>query len=97
MRLTVKERKKATAIVAPRYQKARKKDKGVILDEFIELTGYRRRYASYVLRSQGKRVWVNETTAVQGDVRKSIPRKRPKVYDAAVEEAPSEWYFLGST
>jgi len=27
MRLTVKERKKAAAIVAPRYQKARKKGK----------------------------------------------------------------------
>jgi hypothetical protein len=95
MRLTVRERKKATAIVGPRYQKARKKDKGVILDEFIELTGYSRRYASYVLRSQGKRVWVNETTVVKGDVRKSIPRKRPKVYDAAVEEALKKiWYIM---
>ena len=45
MRLTVKERKKATIIVAPRYQKGRKKDKSVILNEFIELTGYDRRYA----------------------------------------------------
>jgi len=53
MRLTAKERKKATAIVSPRYQKARKKDKGLILDEFTELTGYGRRYASHLLTTQG--------------------------------------------
>lgn len=40
MRLTMKERKKATAVVAARYQKSRKKEKGVILDEFTKLTGY---------------------------------------------------------
>ena len=71
MRLTVKERKKAAAIVAPRYQRARKKGKGVILDEFTKLTGFGRRYASYVLRSHGKRVWINGRTAIQGDVKKS--------------------------
>jgi len=37
MRLTVKERKKAVVIVSPRYQKARKKDKRVILDEFRDV------------------------------------------------------------
>ncbi len=31
MRLTMKERKKATAIADPRYQKARKKDNEVFL------------------------------------------------------------------
>ena len=84
MRLTVKERKKAAAIVAPRYQKARKKDKGVILDEFIELAGYGRRYASYVLRSHGKKVWINETTVMQGDIRKRTTRKKPHIYDSDV-------------
>ena len=95
MRLTVKERKKVTAIMAPRYQKARRKDKGVILNEFIELTGCSRRYASYVLRSHGKKVWIDERTVVQRDVRKRIPRKKPKVYDAAVEEALRKiWYIM---
>lgn len=87
MRLTVKERKKATAIVSPRYQKARKKDKRLILDEFTELTGYGRRYASYVLRSHGRKVWVNATTRIQGDVRKRVTRKKPPVYDNEVLEA----------
>jgi hypothetical protein len=95
MRLTVKERKKAAAIVAARYQKARKKDKTVILNEFIQLTGYGRRYASYVLRSHGKKVRLNETTVVQGDVRKSITRKKLKVYDATVEDALKKiWYIM---
>jgi len=87
MRLTVKERKKAVAIVSPRYQKARKKDKRLILDEFTELTGYGRRYASYVLRSHGRKVWVNATTRIQGDVRKRATRKKPPVYDNEVLEA----------
>lgn len=95
MRLTVKERKKATAIMAPRYQKARKKDKGVILNEFIELTGYGRRYASYVLRSHGRKVRLNKTTVVQGDVRERITRQKPRVYDAAVEdELKKIWYIM---
>lgn len=87
MRLTVNERKKATAIVAPRYQKARKKDKGVILDEFTELTGFDRRYASYVLRSHGKSVWIDRRTALQGDATKSRTRKKPPLYGSAVVEA----------
>ena len=87
MRLTVKERKKATAIVAPRYQKARKKDKRLILDEFTNLTGYGRRYASYVLRSHGRKVRINETTVLQGDIRKRKPRKKPPIYDNEVLEA----------
>jgi len=35
MRLTMKERKKAVSVVAPRYQKAKKKDKGIILNELL--------------------------------------------------------------
>jgi hypothetical protein len=37
MRLTMQGRKKVTAIMAPRYQKARKKGKGLILDSFTLL------------------------------------------------------------
>ena len=56
MRLTVSERQKATKITAARYQKAGKKKKGAILDEFIELTGYDRCYASYLLKNHGRKV-----------------------------------------
>ena len=84
MRLTMKERKKAAAIVAPRYRKAWKKEKGRILDEFTKLTGYGRRYASYVLRSHGKKVWINTDTVFVSDVRKRQRRKKERIYDDAV-------------
>jgi hypothetical protein len=95
MRLTMTERKKATAVVAIRYQKARKKEKGVILDEFTKLTGYGRRYAAYVLRCHGKKVRINKSYVIQGDIRKTARRKNPKVYDSAVEEALKKiWYIM---
>ena len=48
MRLTMKERRSVTAVVAKRYQKATKKHKGTILGEYTELTGYNRSYAAFV-------------------------------------------------
>ncbi len=86
MRLTMKERKKATAILAPRYQKARKKDKGQMLNEFIALTGYRRSYASYVLSTHGKRRRVSTNQVIQADVRRRISRKKTKYYDEEVRK-----------
>jgi hypothetical protein len=89
------ERKKATAIVATRYQKAGKKEKGVILNEFTKLTGYGRRYASYVLRSHGKKVRINKNFVIQGDTRKKTRRRKPKVYDSAVEGALKKiWHIM---
>jgi hypothetical protein len=45
------ERKAVTAATRSRYQRASKKEKGKILAEFIELTGYHRVYARSVLRT----------------------------------------------
>ena len=39
MGLNLKERRAVSEVVAKRYQKAGKKEKGKILDEFVELTG----------------------------------------------------------
>lgn len=95
MRLTMNERKKTTAVVAGRYQKARKKDKGLILDEFVKLTGYTRRYASHVLISHGRQLRINERYVLQMDVKKAASRKKPKVYDTAVAKALKEiWYIM---
>lgn len=80
MRLTVGERHKATKITAARYQKASKKKKGAILDEFIELTGYDRCYASYLLKNHGKRVWINDRTVVVGDICKRRKRQSHRTY-----------------
>jgi hypothetical protein len=80
MRLTVSERHKATKITAARYQKAAKKKKGVILDEFIELTGYDRCYASYLLKNHGKKVWINDRAIVVGDICKRRKRQSQRIY-----------------
>lgn len=87
MRLTMRERKRVTAMIAPRYQKAQKMHKGIILDEFGELTGYSRCYASHVLRAHGKKVKVSENTMIEGDIRKRAKRKRKKTYDGNVKKA----------
>ena len=86
MRLTMKEKKKAAAILAPRYQKARKKDKGTMLQEFVSLTGYLRSYASYVLSIQGKRRKVGKKLVIQADLRRRTPRGLRKYYDEDVEK-----------
>ena len=56
MGLSMREKKAVSRQVAMRYQKARKKEKNKILDEFIQVTGYTRWYGSYVLRNLGKKV-----------------------------------------
>ena len=54
MGLNMKERQAVTREYKPRYQQARKKEKTVLLDEFIRQTGYRRKSAIRVLR--GRRI-----------------------------------------
>lgn len=95
MRLTMNERKKATAVVAPRYQRAKKKEKGMILNEFIKLTGYNRSYAAHVLQIHGRKVYIDSKTVMVGDIRKKAQRKRQAFYDSAVTEALKKvWYIM---
>lgn len=74
----MKERQAVTKALCERYRKAPKKQKGMILDEFIELTGYNRCYARRLLRNHGRRVRVTPTRVVQGDarLRQRTPRKK---------------------
>ncbi|MGC8691148.1 MAG: transposase, partial [Caldisericum sp.] len=58
MSLSLKEKKAVIREESRLYKKATKKEKGKILDEFVKLTGYSRCYASYVLRTYGKKVIV---------------------------------------
>jgi len=61
MRLTLKEKRSVTGVLAARYQKASKKEKRAMLDEFTQLTGYNRCYASHLLASHGKQALLNNT------------------------------------
>ena len=53
MRLTMHERHAVVREISSRFQHARKKERGQILNEFVELPGYTRCYAVFVLRHCG--------------------------------------------
>jgi len=88
MALTMKERKAVTRELATRYQRATKKERGLILGEFVELTGYNRSYAAYLLRNWGRRLRVGiegrDVVMVLGGKRKSKRRKSKRKYDQKV-------------
>jgi hypothetical protein len=95
MGLTAKEKRSAIKITAPRYQKARKKQKGVILDEFIALTGYERDYAASVLRMHGKKVHISKGKVLVADITKTCRKPRQGIYDNLVVTALiSIWYIM---
>lgn len=87
MALTMKEKKAVTRQIAKRYQKEAKREKRVILDEFIFLTGYTRCYASFILRNWGRKVRMRlkgaNVVVVLGEEKKKM-RKREKIYDQEV-------------
>lgn len=84
MRLTMKEKKKLTAMLSKRYQKSAKKEKKKILDEFIQVTKYNRAYASYLLNNWGKKIYIrygNESLVfVLGERKKKSNRIKEKIY-----------------
>lgn len=55
MGLTMRERHAITRELTSRFQKATKKERGRMLDEFVQLTDYTRSYAAFILRTCGKR------------------------------------------
>lgn len=87
MGLTMGERQSLVRENASRYQKASKKEKRIILDEFVHSTGYHRTYASYLLSHHGKRVVVTRKTAIVGDIGKRERKKREPEYGGEVVEA----------
>lgn len=88
MGLRMSERKAVTREVAKRYQKASKKQRGKILDEFTVLMGYNRTYASHILSNWGRKVFLNlggETVAVIfGMARRKTKKHRQRHYDNKV-------------
>jgi len=91
----MKERKVFTKVLSEQYRKAAKKQKGDILKQVVESTGYTRCYARWVLRNHGRRVEVQPGLVLEGDRR--IARKRqctPRYGPAAVEALTKIWKIL---
>jgi len=76
--MSLRSRRELLAVVAPRYKQANRKAKQPILDEFVAVAGYHRKYAIGLL---------NGYRATQA-VRSAPARKgRPRLYTAEVQEA----------
>ncbi len=96
--LTMRQKKAVTRELRKRYQKARKKEKTVILDEFTQLTGYNRCYACQVLKVKKEKVlgYLNiagKRIKYIADKRK-IKRKKKKIYDQDVLVALKELWKI---
>jgi hypothetical protein len=92
--LTMRERQSVTREIAGRYQKARKKEKGRILDEFVRITGYSRCYAAYVLRTIWRKVRISPERVLQADPRRKPLRKRQKSYGPDEIKALTAIWFI---
>ena len=93
MALSMQEKQHVGKEVALRYLRARKKEKGIMLQEFCATTGYSPPYAAYLLRTYAKRVILGEVTLVP--TRPSPwPRERKHVVGPAVVEALIWLYHL---
>src|SRR3989338_8000070 len=87
MRLTMSDRKAVIKAWSSQYRKARKKEKGRILDELVALTGYNRWYVVGLLRWDGKVIRAGRRVRLVGDLRKKAKRTRHRLYDEAVLDA----------
>jgi hypothetical protein len=98
MELSMKSRCEVISRVYVRYRKASKAEKGKILDEFTETTGYTRKYAAWVLAQWGKTVLSMKAGKVlrfKVGARVHRPRPgRPPVYGAAFLAVLKELWFL---
>jgi len=89
MGLTMKERYAIVRELAPRYQQSRKGERSKILDEFVQLTGLVRSYASHLLKVYGTRKSVvvdgQRVVVIVGQPSSTKRRrKRPRRYDQTV-------------
>jgi len=99
MGLTIRERQAVTAQLATKYRQAgKKKKKGEMLDHFVELTGYNRKYAILLLQNWGKRRVVQIDgeliEIVVGSVRKRKRKPREKIYGSREKKALKKVWII---
>lgn len=83
----MKARQEVTAVTGGRYRGASKKEKRLLLDQFVSTTGYSRWYARFVLRHQGRRLQADKQTILLAVSGKCRVRKRTRLYDEKVVTA----------
>jgi hypothetical protein len=88
----MKERQALTRQTAKRYRgkNTTKSEKGKILDQYIQDTGYNRKYAIHILTHEGKvrlRRINGKLVALTATHRKTVKRVYPKLYGEAVAKA----------
>jgi hypothetical protein len=83
--LTLKQRRPVIKATAKRYQKASKKQRGFILNEFCALNGYSRSYAAFLLRNLGRTVHITihgvRTVYIFGQPKQRAKRHGVRKYD----------------
>lgn len=95
MRLNMKDRKVVTKAMCNQYHKSGKSGKMQILNQFVDMTGYNRHYAAWLLRQHGRKVRVGPQLALQGDVRLRVRKQHPRKYDDEVFRALKKvWEIL---
>ena len=95
--LTMRQKKAVTKELKDRYQRASKKEKTMMLNEFIRLTGYNRCYACQILKKKEKVLGYLNIAGKRikyiADKRK-IKRKKKKIYDQDVLVALKELWKI---
>ena len=86
MGLTMKERNSVTKEIVERYKKASKDEKKKILDEYISLTGFHRKYAISKLNSCIKRKTYVFNNRTMNSCKVEIPKSKKRVYTPKYDE-----------
>lgn len=89
MALTMHEKQAVTRELARRYVRADRKAKQAIVDQVVGIAGYNRSYATWLLRTVGRRVVLpsmGKQTLVVETARRDQTRRRarPRIYDEKV-------------
>lgn len=80
MGLTMKERNSVTKETAVRYRNAKKKEKKQILDEYVKLTGFARKYAIAKLNSCIHKREHEYNNVTIKTVKVELPKKKKRIY-----------------
>ncbi len=74
--LNMKQKREIVKKNAARYKKMSKKEKGKMLTELEEITGYSRKYIIYLINLENKIIYNKKGVRVKVDISKTLERKR---------------------